>query len=641
MLANAWLALAAVVAQVQGAGQPAYVPFNTTCPSTPLIRAATNISDGERNYLLNRAPITQAALRSFVQNASIDGLDLNTVFASNRTAPRLAFATSGGGLRAMTFGGSVFNAFDSRSRAGTVGGLIQGSQYMAGLSGGSWLVGAISIFDFATVQQLISNHWDIDNVFSAPQGGVINTVQYYRNLVDTVQLKNEAGFFTTITDYWGRVISYHIFNSTNGLPGVQWADIQNVSHWQNYSMPFPIVVADGRAPGQLLVDANATVYEFNPFEAGSWDSNVDNFVNVRYIGSRLNNGQPMVDNVCLTNYDNIGFVVGTSSAIFNGALRDVSGNGVISSVIQGVLTDLAQDDEDIAFYPNPFYGIQNVTQAIRQAGNLTLTDGGLDNQNIPLWPLIQPEREVDAILTVDASADTTYNWPNGSSLVTTYRRVVNLTDRTTKTLSFPHIPDTQTFVNLGLNRRITFFGCNATNGTNPDIPPPILIYIPNEPYSYYSNFSTFDGSYTHNDIYGTLQNGLNIATAGNSTTQQRCIACAVIRRGLERANATIPQQCQQCFSDMCWDGTVNSTRPGMDLLAPRLRVAAMAGSGATGSRGAGGSQTGPELAASSGASASATARSAADASLCKEARSKKWWASALLAALLAAGVHCA
>ena len=399
-------------------------------------------------------------------------------------------------------------------------------------------------------------------------------------------------------------------------------------------MPFPIVVANGRAPGQLLVDANATVYEFNPLEIGSWDSNVRNFVNSRYIGSRLNGGQPINDNVCLSNYDNIGFVVGTSSALFNGALRSVSSNGIISSVIQSVLTNLAEDDEDIAFYPNPFFGVQNVTQAIRQAGNLTLTDGGLDNQNIPLWPLIQPEREVDAILTVDASADTTYNWPNGSSLVTTYRRVVNLTDRTTKTLSFPHVPDTQTFVNLGLNRRVTFFGCNATNGTNPSIPPPILIYIPNEPYSYFSNFSTFDGEYNHNDIYGTIQNGLNIATAGNSTRQQQCIACAVIRRGLERANATIPQTCQDCFSEMCWDGTVNSTQPGMALLAPPLRLAsASSGSGATGSRGSGGSNTGPNLAQSSGAGASAstTARSLANRAV--ESVDTKW---AITAAILLA-----
>ncbi|BFZ55358.1 Lysophospholipase 1 [Savitreella phatthalungensis] len=603
------LAFFSLVCAVSAAGSTAYVPYNVPCPSTPLIRAASSISSLEQDYLTNRAPQTQSALRNFVSQADIQGLDLNTIFGSNRTAPRLAFAASGGGLRAMTFGGAIFQALDSRANLGTVGGLIQGSQYMAGLSGGSWLIGGVSLYDFSTIQNLVQNHWDIDNVFASPNGGIISTVSYYSDIVETVKNKRDAGFETTITDYWGRFISYHLFNSSNGIPGVQWSAIQNVSSFQNHSMPFPIIVADGRAPGQIVVTANATVYEFNPYEFGSWDSNVDNFVNVYYLGSNLTNGQPAQSNVCLTNWDNMGFTVGTSSAIFNGALRSVSGNGVISSAIQAILRDLAQDDEDIAFYPNPFYGIDNVTQAIRQAGNLTLTDGGLDNQNVPLWPLIQPEREVDAILTVDSSADTTYNWPNGSALTTTYARVKDL-ERSNKQLSFPYIPDTNTFINLGLNRNVTFFGCNATNGTDPNTPPPILIYIPNEPFSYYSNFSTFDGQYSRNDILGTLQNGLNIVSGGNSTAMRRCIACAVIRRGLERANASLPTDCQTCFSQMCWNGTLAPQTPPQQLLAPRLRVPqTIPGNGAGSGSGGATVQPSGQAAAVASVSGSATASS--------------------------------
>lgn len=130
----------------------------------------------------------------------------------------------------------------------------------------------------------------------------------------------------------------------------------------------------------------------------------------------------------------------------------------------------------------------------------------MDNQNIPLWPLIQPEREVDVIFAVDASADTTYNWPNGSSLVQTYQRVTGAggVQRTNKSISFPYVPDTNTFINLGLNMRPTFFGCNGTNGTLAGTPPPMIIYIPNAPYSYYTNFSTYDGEYSSSDLSGIL-----------------------------------------------------------------------------------------------------------------------------------------
>lgn len=130
----------------------------------------------------------------------------------------------------------------------------------------------------------------------------------------------------------------------------------------------------------------------------------------------------------------------------------------------------------------------------------------MDNQNIPLWPLIQPERQVDIIFAVDASADTDYYWPNGSSLVQTYNRVTGAAGvaRSNKSISFPYVPDTQTFVNLGLNLRPTFFGCNGSNGTLPGTAPPLIVYIPNAPYSYYSNFSTYNGEYSASDVNGIL-----------------------------------------------------------------------------------------------------------------------------------------
>jgi lysophospholipase len=65
---------------------------------------------------------------------------------------------------------------------------------------------------------------------------------------------------------------------------------------------------------------------------------------------------------------------------------------------------------------------------------------GEDLQNVPLWPLLQNERNVDLIFAVDSSADT-QNWPNGTSFVATYERVVA---NTTSGVVFPYIPDQQT-----------------------------------------------------------------------------------------------------------------------------------------------------------------------------------------------------
>lgn len=52
-----------------------------------------------------------------------------------------------------------------------------------------------------------------------PSGGVISTAKYFMDIYSTVQAKEDAGFNTTITDYWGRGLSYQLVNAANGGPG--------------------------------------------------------------------------------------------------------------------------------------------------------------------------------------------------------------------------------------------------------------------------------------------------------------------------------------------------------------------------------------------------------------------------------------
>ena len=44
--------------------------------------------------------------------------------------------------------------------------------------------------------------------------------QYYRQLSDAVDAKAGAGYETTITDFWGRALSYQLYNASDGGPGV-------------------------------------------------------------------------------------------------------------------------------------------------------------------------------------------------------------------------------------------------------------------------------------------------------------------------------------------------------------------------------------------------------------------------------------
>jgi lysophospholipase len=191
--------------------------------------------------------------------------------------------------------------------------------------------------------------------------------------------------------------------------------------------------------------------------------------------------------------------------------------------------------------------------------DLTLTDGGEDGQNIPLYPLIQPQRHVDVIFAVDSSADTTYSWPNGTSLVATYERSLNTTIE--NGTAFPSIPDQNTFINLGLNNRPTFFGCNSSNNTGDT---PLIVYLPNAPYITYSNVSTFNLEYNETQRNAIIRNGYDVATLGNGTIDAEwpaCMACAVLSRPFTRTGTTVPAACSQCFERYCWNGTLDASEP--------------------------------------------------------------------------------
>jgi lysophospholipase len=103
---------------------------------------------------------------------------------------------------------------------------------------------------------------------------------------------------------------------------------------------------------------------------------------------------------------------------------------------------------------------------------------------------------MDAILAVDSSDDIGdgegiccgYNWPNGTSLVYAYNYA--LTPKGQQQLAMPTIPTLEVFADKQLNYHPTFFGCNSKDTTNPNLIPPLIVYLPNAPYTAWSNGTT-------------------------------------------------------------------------------------------------------------------------------------------------------
>ena len=519
-------------------------------------------------------------MRELLERVNITGFNASSYItnnAHNTTAlPNVAIAVSGGGYRAMLNGAGAVQAFDNReansTTVGHLGGLLQASTYLAGLSGGGWLIGSIAVNNFTTVSDLlnsnISSTWQLQNsIFEGPSVGsfqLLDSVEYYDEVYEAVDGKDDAGFPVSVTDYWGRTLSYQLVNASDGGPDYTWSSIALDYNLTSGDFPLPILVADGRAPGQLLIPGNTTVYEFSPWEFGSWDPTIYGFVPLEFLGSNFSNGVLPSNEKCVRGYDNVGYVMGTSSSLFNQFLLQINNTDIptaFKTALTHVLNDVSTSDDDIAVYsPNPFFGYNKANSLEAQSTNLTLVDGGEDDENIPLHPLIQPLRHVDVIFAVDSSADTTTYWPNGTSLVATYQRSLNGTGIGNGT-SFPSVPDQNTFVNLGLNTRPTFFGCNSSNTTGPT---PLIVYLPNYPYVYHSNISTFTPTYNTSTRDAVIQNGYDVATMANATTDSQwpaCVGCAILSRSLERTGTPVPDVCTKCFQNYCWDGTLNSTTP--------------------------------------------------------------------------------
>lgn len=393
-------------------------------------------------------------------------------------------------------------------------------------------------------------------------------MDYYTTIFDEVDKKHDAGFNRSITDYWGRMLSFQLVKAKNGGPAFTFSSIADDPDFSSAKTPLPILVADSRAPGQKNTTVNSTLYEFNPWELGSTDPALNGFVPLKYVGSKFQDGKLPDSEKCINGFDNVGYVMGTTSSLFNQIILRLKSSQdkyvpadvpkFVITAILNILTSLGDANNDIADYtPNPFKGWNSKSNDAANTDHLTLVDGGEDGQNIPYHPHTVIDRKVDVVFSLDSSADTN-SWPDGAAPMATYQRSLSSVSNGT---SFPVVPGRNSFINLGLNTRPTFFGCNSKNTTQPA---PLVVYLPNFPYVTNSNISTFQMSINNTQRDAIISNGWAVVTQLNSTRDQDwpiCVGCAMLHRSFERTKTTIPDKCNQCFERYCWNGTIDERQP--------------------------------------------------------------------------------
>ena len=464
-----------------------YAPHPAACPATPLVRPATRLSSPEAAFLTARKAKASQALKAWLQKT-------NAGFNASKL-PTVALTTSGGGYRSLLCGAGVIQGFDVRDSNVSTSGLFQGMTYQAGLSGGAWLLSSFAGNNYPTISSLRDNLWIQAFQESLLLPNFLLAAPAYVEITNDIKAKQTAGFPPTLTDPWGRLLSYQLLYGPDGGVAKTLSGLTSQSNFTEHNTPYPIITGLGVKTfnGECLPGPNATTYELTPFEFGSWDQGVSAFTPSKYLGSALSNGQPTTGS-CIVNYDNLGYALGTSSSLFNEACVAAPSSTNMTTGLTGILSTILTAAHSIgtrdeyAIYPNPFYNYPRSSLVSAQK-ELSLVDGGEALQNNPIFPMLQPARGVDVMIVNDNSADSN-NFPNGSEILTTYVQSLNA-----GLTRMPVIPSVETFISQGLNKRPTFFGCNDNAKIT-------IVYLPNVNYTYPSNQPTAKLQYFPDETRG-------------------------------------------------------------------------------------------------------------------------------------------
>lgn len=188
-----------------------------------------------------------------------------------------------------------------------------------------------------------------------------------------------------------------------------------------------------------------------------------------------------------------------------------------------------------ATFPNPFY--KSLTSALVETQpELYLVDGGDGNQNNPIWPFLQPARNVDILIVNDNSADTDDYFPNGTEILHTYvqAQAAGLT-------RMPFIPSVSEFVGKGLNKRAAFFGCDDSKKLT-------IVYLPNVNYTFPSGQSSAHFDNNKAEIDGLIDNGVQIALQNGDPEWPKCLGCAFMWKKAK----DMPSKCGSCMRKYCY-----------------------------------------------------------------------------------------
>lgn len=399
------------------------------------VRVSNDLCDEEKEFLARRKKIVTVALAKYL------GLDGKEVHEDD--VPTIAVCGSGGGLRALVAGlGSMIATGED--------GLFDCITYTSGVSGSCWLQALFhSSFSQGSLNRVLDHlkarigvHIAYPPVAFSSLASAPTNRYLLSGLVEKLRGDPNADF--GLVDVYGTLLAARLLVPKGEL-GVDDRDFklsnqrQNIKYGQN---PFPIYTAvrheipnvTGAADGhptekekeKAAKEAWFQWFEITPYEAFCEEFSAG--IPTWALGRKFANGRdvPPEEGFHLPEA-RMPLLMGIFGSAFCATLshyyrevrplvRSLTGFSTVDEMISGHNEDLSKVHPiDPATLPNFTYGMEGqlprtTPTSIYKNEYLQLMDAGMSN-NLPIYPLLRPGRNVDILIAFDASADVkTDNW---------------------------------------------------------------------------------------------------------------------------------------------------------------------------------------------------------------------------------------
>ncbi|PWY89366.1 FabD/lysophospholipase-like protein [Aspergillus sclerotioniger CBS 115572] len=396
------------------------------------VRVGDTLCNEELAYRQKRQKYAIKALASY--------LDIPEDDIHPDDVPIIAMCGSGGGLRALVAGtGSYLAAQEA--------GLWDCVTYTAGVSGSCWLQtlyhSSITGRNFPKLVDHLKNRLGIHLAFPPAALKLLTNAPTNKYLLSGLveKLKGDPGADFGLVDIYGMLLAARLLVPKGEL-GVSDRDLKLSNQRYNLANgahPLPIYTAvrheipvleslesikkQGK-PEDLIKESKSEAwfqwFEFTPYEffCEELSAGIPTWALGRHFHGGVNVKPEEISPIPELRVSALMGIWGSAFCAtlshyykeIRPVIKGITGLGGIDSLIQGKTKDLVRVHPiDPATIPNFVLGMKDqlppsCPESIFQSRHLRLMDAGMSN-NLPIYPLLRPGRDVDVIVAFDASAD--------------------------------------------------------------------------------------------------------------------------------------------------------------------------------------------------------------------------------------------